>query len=144
MKNLMTIAAVVLSLLFVTGCEKETVIPEQNVPTEIKNYVSTHFPSCSISKAIKENDENEEMYEITLSCGVKLEFNKQKEIIDIDWNTKLPDSVIPANILSYVISNYSTNFIIGWELQSGNQEVQLDNNLVLVFNMTGDFLRVDD
>lgn len=88
MKNLMTIAAVVLSLLFVTGCKKETVIPEQNVPTEIKNYVSTHFPSCSISKAIKENDENEEMYEITLSCGVKLEFNKQKEIIDIDWNKK--------------------------------------------------------
>ena len=144
MKNLMTIAAVVLSLLFMTGCDKETVIPEQNVPTEINNYVSTHFPNCSISKAIKENDENEEMYEITLSCGVKLEFNKQKEIIDIDWNKKLPDSVIPANILSYVISNYSTNFIIGWELQSGNQEVQLNNNLVLVFDMAGEFLRIDD
>lgn len=144
MKNLMTIAAVVLSLLFMTGCDKETVIPEQNVPTEINNYVSTHFPNCSISKAIKENDENEEMYEITLSCGIKLEFNKQKEIIDIDWNTKLPDSVIPTNILTYVNSNYSTNFIIGWELQSGNQEVQLNNNLVLVFDMAGEFLRIDD
>ena len=144
MKNLMTIAAVVLSLLFMTGCDKETVIPEQNVPTEINNYVSTHFPNCSISKAIKENDENEEMYEITLSCGVKLEFNKQKEIIDIDGTTKLPDSVIPTNILSYVNSNYSTYYIIGWELQLGNQEVQLNNNLVLVFNMAGEFLRVDE
>lgn len=144
MKNLMTIAALVLSLLFVTGCDKENVIPEQNIPTAIKDYVSTHFPNCSISKAIKENDENDEMYEITLSCGVKLEFNKQKEIIDIDANTKLPDSVIPTNILSYVNSNYPTNFIIGWELQSGNQEVQLNNDLVLVFNMAGQFLRVDD
>lgn len=144
MKNLMIITTVILSLLFVTGCEKENVIPEQNVPTEIKNYVATHFPSCSISKAIKENDENEEMYEISLSCGVKLEFNKQKEIIDIDGNAKLPDSVIPTNILSYVNSNYSINFIIGWELQSGNQEVQLNNNIVLVFNLAGEFLRVGD
>jgi hypothetical protein len=144
MKNLMTIAAVVLSLLFMTACDKETVIPEQNVPTEIKNYVSAHFPNCSISKTIKENDENDEMYEITLSCGVKLEFNKQKEIIDIDGTTKLPDSVIPTNILSYVNSNYSTYYIIGWELQLGNQEVQLNNNLVLVFNMAGEFLRVDE
>lgn len=144
MKNLMTITTAILSILFFSGCEKEEVIPEQNVPTEIKNYVSTHFPSCSISKAIKENDDNEEMYEISLSCDVKLEFNKQKEIIDIDGNTKLPDSVIPTNILSYVNSNYSTNFIIGWELQSGNQEVQLNNNIVLVFNVTGEFLRVDD
>lgn len=84
------------------------------------------------------------MYEITLSCGVKLEFNKLKEIIDIDGNAKLPDSVIPSNILSYVNSNYATNFIIAWELQSGNQEVQLNSNLVFVFNMAGDFLRVDD
>lgn len=127
-----------------TGCDKETVIPEQNVPTEIKNYVSSHFSSCSISKAIKETDENDEMYEITLSCAVKLEFNKQKEIIDIDGTTKLPDSVIPSNILSYVNSNYATNFIIGWELQSGNQEVQLNNNLVLIFNMAGELLRVED
>ncbi|MEZ5036519.1 MAG: PepSY-like domain-containing protein [Chitinophagales bacterium] len=84
------------------------------------------------------------MYEIRLSCGIKLEFNKQKEILDIDGNTKLPDSVIPSNILSYVNSNYATNFIIGWEFQSGNQEVLLNNNLVLVFNMAGDFLRVDE
>lgn len=144
MKSFMVIGTVVLSLLFMSGCEKETVIPEQNVPTEIKNYILNHFPSCSISKTIRENDGNNEMYEVTLSCGVKLEFNNQKEIIDIDGITKLPDSVIPSNILSYVNSNYATNFIIGWGLQSGNQEVQLNNNLVLVFNMAGEFLRVDD
>lgn len=143
MKNIMTIATVVLSLLLVTGCDKEVLIPENEIPSEIKAYVETHFPTTSISRAEKEKNETE-LYEITLANGVKLEFNKQKEIIDIDWNAKLPDGVIPSNILSYVNSNYSANFIIGWELQSGNQEVQLNNNLVLVFNMAGGFLRVDD
>lgn len=139
----MTIATVVLSLIIMTSCDKEVVIAENNIPSEIKTYVSTHFPTTSILRAVKDKD-GTELYEITLANGVKLEFNKQKEIIDVDWNAKLPDSVIPTNVLSYVNSNYSTNFIIGWELQSGNQEVQLNNNLVLVFNMTGGFLRIDD
>ena len=144
MNSFITLGVLVVSLVFMIGCNKETVIPVLDVPSEINNQVSTHFSSCSISKAIKENDEINDMYEITLSCGVKLELNKLKKIIDIDGNAKLPDSVIPSNILSYVNSNYATNFIIAWELQSGNQEVQLNSNLVLVFNMAGDFLRVDD
>ena len=139
----MTIATVVLSLLLVTGCDKEVLIPENEIPSEIRAYVSNHFPTTSISRVEKEQDETE-LYEITLANGVKLEFNKQNKIIDIDWNAKLPDSVIPSTILSYVNSNYSTNFIIGWELQSGNQEVQLNNDLVLVFDMAGGFLRIDD
>lgn len=144
MKNLITIATVVFLLLFVAGCDKETIISEQDVPIEIKNFVSTNFTNCSISKAIEEKAGKEEKYEITLSCGCKLEFNKHKEIIDIDCASKLPDSVIPANMLAYVNSNYSNNYIIGWEIQSGSQEVQLNDNTVLVFDLSGQFIRVDN
>ena len=143
MKNILTIATIILSLVLVTGCEKDVLIPENEIPTEIKTYIATHFAATSISRAEKENNETER-YEITLANGVKLEFNKQTDIIDIDWNAKLPDSVIPANILLYVNSNYATSFIIGWELQTGSQEVQLNNDLVLVFDMAGEFLSVGD
>lgn len=144
MKSLITSLTLVFTLFFLTSCEKETILSAQDVPTEIKNYVSTHFPSCTITRAIEEKGENDEMYELTLSCGVKLEFDKHKNIIDIDGTSKLPDSVIPSKILSYVNSNYATNHILGWEIQSSNQEVQLNNGLTLVFNISGDFLRVDD
>ena len=143
MKNVKTILTVLLSLLLLTGCDKEVLLPEDKIPSEIHAYVQTHFSTTSISRAAKDKD-GTELYEITLVNGVKLEFNEQKEIIDIDWNSKLPDSVIPTNILSYINSNYSSNFIIGWELQSGNQEVQLNNYLEVVFDLSGAFIRVDD
>lgn len=143
MKNLIIIATVFLSLAMLTSCEKDEKISEQNLPTEIKAYISTHFPNSSITRAKKEKGENE-LYEITLSNGFKLEFNKKNEIIDIDGNAKLPDSVIPATILSYVNTTYPTNYIIGWEIQANNQEVKLDNKLELVFDMAGKFLRIDD
>lgn len=144
MKELMTSLTVVCSLLFLVSCAKEINLPEKKIPEEIKSYITTHFPDCSILKATKDRDENDDMYEVSLSCGVKLEFNKQKNIIDIDGISKLPDSVIPAKILSYVTATYPNNYILGWEIQSNNQEVQLDNHLELVFNMSGDFLRISN
>lgn len=144
MKNTIAIMTMLFFFVFLTSCDKELHIPEHKIPIEIKNYVSTHFSSCSILRAVKENDENDEMYEINLSCGFKLEFNKNKGIIDIDGTTKIPDSVVPDKLLTYVGSNYPNNYIIGWEIQGSNQQVDLNNNVTLVFNMQGDFIRIDD
>ncbi|MCC6251656.1 MAG: PepSY-like domain-containing protein [Bacteroidia bacterium] len=143
MKKIIAIATVVFSILITTSCDKEALLTKDKIPSEIKTYVQTHFSTTSISRAVKDKD-GKELYEVLLANGVKLEFNKQIEIIDIDWNSKLPDSVIPANILSYVNSNYSSNYIVGWELKYGNQEVQLNNSLALIFNISGTFLRDDD
>lgn len=141
MKSSLSIIAISFSMLCITSCEK--VIPTKDIPAEIKSYTSTHFSDCSIDRAVKEKGENNEMYEISLSCGCKLEFDKNKNILDIDCPTELPESVIPSNILAYVNSNYSTNHIIGWEIQNSNQNVELDNNITLVFNMQGEFLHKD-
>ncbi len=143
MKKSIAVLSFLFSLLFIASCEKETVIAEQEIPTEIKDYVSTHFPDCTISKAIKDNDDDE-VYEITLSCGIKLEFNKEKTVIDIDGTSKLPDSVVPAPILSYVTLNYPNNYIIGWEIEGSNQKVELNNDVTLIFDAQGGFLRVED
>lgn len=143
MKKMILVIAVSLSLLLTVGCDKETIISEQEIPTEVKVYISAHFPSSSIIRAIKEKGESER-YEITLSEGFKLEFDSNNKIIDIDGPPKLPDSVIPSTIHNYVNSNYPGNHIIGWEIQSNNQEVQLNNSIELVFNMAGVFLRIGD
>ncbi len=144
MKNLTIILTLIFSLTSLTSCEKETILSEQDIPADIKSYLSTHFQNCSISKAIKENDEKDEMYEISLSCDCKLEFNRQKDIIDIDCITKLPDSVIPSIVLSYVNSNYPGNNITGWEIKDNSLNVDLNNGITLVFNMQGDFLHLSD
>lgn len=143
MKKAISIGTILLSLILMTSCEKETVISEQDLPAEIKAYISTHFSGTSIQRAVKEQDDGE-LYEVTLANGVKLEFNKNKEIIDIDWNAKLPDSVIPSDLLTYANTHYPTNYVIGWEIQGSNQEIQINSNIVLVFTMSGDFVRIGD
>ncbi len=141
MKRLFLLALVPFLLI---SCEKEEISPLTDIPSEISNYVSTHFPENPIIQAIKDTDGFELTYDITLEGGLFLEFNRKKEVIDIEGLTKLPDSVIPAKLLEYATTNYPDNYIIGWELDDRNQQIKLENGLELEFNMNGDFLRIDN
>lgn len=143
-KSLIKISLITTAFLFsLTSCEKEKILTISELPTEITAYVSTHFPNNTITQAIMERDGLSKTYDILLSENINLEFNRKKEIIEIDGETQLPNSVIPEKILQYVTVNYPTNFITDWKLDGKNQEVQLDNGLNLEFNMKGDFLRID-
>ena len=143
MKSIQKLLVLSILLVGITSCEKESILPDHKIPAEIKSYVAAHFPNCNIVRAVEENFELEK-YEITLSCNVKLEFDKHKNIIDIDGISKLPDSVIPAPILSYVGANFPSNTITGWETELNIQKIELDNDVTLVFNQKGEFLYIED
>lgn len=130
--------------LFLVSCDKEEILPISDIPSEISIYIENHFPANSLIQAIEDKDGFELTYDITLEGGFFLEFNRKKEVIDIEGATKLPDSVIPSKLLNYVVANYANNFIAGWELDDKNQQIELDNGLDLEFNMNGDFLRIDN
>ncbi len=118
-------------------------VKENDLPAEIKTFITTHFPANPIIQSVKDRDGLELTYDVILEGNISLEFNRKKQITDIDGIAKLPDSVIPSKIIDYVSANYSGNVITGWELDNKNQQVSLDNGLELEFNMAGDFLRID-
>lgn len=134
--------SIVLTVLL-SGCEKEELITNSELPSEIKNYVSTHFPNNPIIQSILDKDGFTKSYDIFLEGNFNLEFNKKKEIIQIDGVSQLPDSVIPEKIREYVIANYTKNFITDWELETKHQQVELNNTIELEFDMNGNFIRVD-
>lgn len=141
MKKLLLIAIVPFVFM---ACEKVSVLPMADVPEEITNYVNTHFPNNPIIQVIKDVDGVELTYDVTLEGSFFLEFNRRKEVIEIKGLTELPNSVIPDKILEFVQTQYPENYILKWDLDDKSQEVTLDNELELVFNLKGEFLRIDN
>lgn len=141
MKKLLSIIFVFAAL---TSCQKEKVIPATDLPSEVTDYVTTHFPNNQIIQIIEDKEGLTKTYELLLEESISLEFNRKKEIIDIDAISELPNSVIPSKIKIYVVANYPNNVVIGWGLDDKNQDVDLDNGTSLEFNMSGDFLRIDN
>lgn len=144
MKNLIRTTLVMLTLLAtMSSCEKEELIPTIDLPVEITEYISTHFPNNPIVQSVLDQEGLTKTYEILLEGNFRLEFNNKYEVTDIDGLTQLPNSVIPQPILDYVAQNYPDNFIIGWELERTHQQVELNNNIELEFEMDGTFIRID-
>ena len=131
-------------LLFATSCDEEKGLSENEIPNEITTYVTTHFPTNNIIRVTEDKDGTRKSYDVVLSGNIKLEFNRQREITDIDSSSRLPDSVIPQAIRDYASENYPDNFITDWELEDNHQQVGLNNDVDLEFTMDGEFMRVDN
>lgn len=136
--------ALLITSFQLTGCDKESILNENQVPAEIKTYVEKHFPGKKILQCIKDKDGLELSYDVIVEGNFTLEFNRKKEIESVKGLTQIPDSVIPEKILNYVKTNYPGNYIIEWDVDRNNQQIKLDNRLELEFNKSGDFLRIDD
>ncbi len=127
----------------ISSFSQDKVVLENKLPLEIKQYIKIYFPNTPIIQVIEDNEVYSKTYEVLLQNNIKLDFNRQNKIHSIDGISKLPDSVIPATVLSYVKRNYPNNVITDWELDDGNQQIELDNFLNLEFTMQGQFLRID-
>lgn len=145
MKKFFLTMVILINTCVLTVFGEDIILTEEKIPTEIKTYISKHFPEYTILKAVEDKDGLKVTYEIKLSEGVDLEFNSDKIITEISGKHKLPDSVIPKNILLYVTTHYPNNFITDWEITNRkHQQIELNNGLELLFSQSGEFLRIDD
>lgn len=142
MKNLIF---VFVALIGLTSCEKETVVPETDLPKAAQEYLSTHFNGLNVIQVIKDQEGLRKSYDVYLAEGFELEFKKSGDVVSIknNRNQPLPDSVVPAKILEYVNSNFSTDYVVSWELDDNFQEVELNTGMELKFSKSGDFIRID-
>lgn len=144
MKTIKIISMLIVALALTMSCSSDDDEVVKDTPQEIETFVNLYFPNNTILQITKESSGSSFTYDVKLSGNIDLEFNSNREVIDIDSNTKLPNSLIPEKIMTYVETNYPDNFIIGWELEMDHQQVELNNGLELEFTMNGEFIRVDN
>lgn len=140
-KNTLTLVLVMTA--FTLFAEEKRILYSE-VPAPIKSYVTTHFSSYKVVKSSIDFEGLSKKYEIILSNGVKLEFDKKGKVTEIDSHSKLPDSVIPKKIQDYVQRNFPESYITDWSLKKKYQQIELDNGLELDFTLKGDFIRIDN
>ncbi len=150
---LKTIAAVVILYAF-TSCNNdddqsnnETVIDYSELAESCKTVIETHFSSATAIRVEKKNipDSDGTVYEVKLSNGMEIDFTAECSWTDIDGNNQqIPYALVPEAILLYVQTNYpAPTFIEGIDKETFGYEVELSNDLDLIFNSDGTFVRID-
>ncbi len=125
---------------------EEDEIEISNLPMPVTDYISANYPGETIVKAEFDGVE----YEVTLSNGLKLEFDSMgsfKEISGSEGEGENEDDHIsvgdlPMSVTDYVAANYPGETIIKAEFDGVEYEVTLSGGLKLEFDADGNFREI--
>ena len=119
------------------------------LPQAILNYISTNYPDNTIREAEKEDNNN---YEVELNNGVELIFDQQGNFLGIDddddddfGDENIAPADLPANIRNFIATHFPGTTIEEAERENnGNYEIELSNDVELIFDADGKFLGLAD
>ena len=145
-KNKFFLVALLCMLLqSVTCLADDKIIPVEQLPASAKTFVKKYFPQATIEYATKDTEFMGTTYEVRLSDGTKVEFDKKGNWDNVDCKTKaVPASLVPAAIAQYVKAHYPNTVIVKIDKERGGYEIELSNDLDLKFNSKGKLIGIDD
>ena len=153
MKKIILTGFIALSLLFTTtSCDSdddnnESVINATDLPKLADTFVTTYFPNTTYVHITKQHvaDSDGSIYDVKLSNNFEIDFDANGNWIDIDGNHQaVPVELVPGTIQTYVTTNYPNQFVTSIDKETTTVEVELSNNIDLVFDLQRSFLRIDN
>ena len=139
-KFILTLLAILLVGTSLSACGRKRVIDPAELPTAATTLVQKHWPSCVIDLAYIDGLE----YEVLLSDGTIIEFNRKGEWKEMKCTEGLPVTLVPVYITRYIVNRYPKQLIIDCEKMRGGYEVTLTNGLEIQFDLKGNVTHVDD
>ena len=131
MKKLALLCAFVGSLAFA-----DMVVPATNLPKSAQDFISTNFAGAN-TMYVKMDYEG---YEVTLSNGVKLEFDNMGNWSEIKSYTGVNPALLPNPVASALAKNFPNVQIIKVEKEWNGFEVQLANRIKAFFDANGNLM----
>lgn len=135
--------------LGLASCDKDDgLVNTDNLPAAAKSFLSTYYPGVKILYAEKDYDDGHKEYEVDLTNGHSVTFNKDGEWLDVDapQGQTIPAGIAPEKIVNFIATDFNG---VGINEISRNfrghigYEVELVNGVDLNFNIDGDYIGVD-
>ena len=126
------IGAMLAGLLVFQSCEEHKISPDK-LPEAAKTFITF---------AEKEKDDGVVKYNVRLSDGTEIDFDKDGVWTSVDCEfSVLPDGILPASISEYITANYPQAKAYKADKELGGYEVTITGGLELLFNSAGEFIR---
>ncbi len=139
-----TIMALVCLVAFQTSAmaDNDKPVNVNQLPAAAQQVIKAHFSGKKVALAKMESGLIDKSYDVIFTTGEKIEFDRKGNWTDIDCKqSSVPAKLVPAQITTYVNSNYSGNKILKIEKDRGEYEINLSNGVEIKFN--SDFAVID-
>lgn len=128
--------------------DSEELISFDDFPQTAKTFINANFPNSQVVLSNKETDGRKTFLKAYLSEGVKVEFNKKGDWIEV--STKSPQGIhlpsLPIEITTYIQTKYPKYTLMSVEKNQKDYEIEIekaDDYIALVFSLKGEFIKID-
>ena len=139
MKKYLLVLMSFIAMSAFVSCDR--VVSPDKLPAQAKQFIAAHFNGVDVLSVRKDGFQ----YDAVLFDGTELEFNHSGQWIKVDCGLNpLPDGILPAPTAQYITAKFPMNFATHVKYEHKRYEVELNNELDLVFDKNGNFMGADD
>lgn len=120
-------------------------ITKDQLPAQASAFIADYFAKAEIARVTLDKEIFDRSYEVTMSCGAKLEFNRDGEWDNIECpKAQIPVAILPKAIRDYLAAYYPGFHIKELERNRRSYEVKLESGRKLKFDADGEFIKIED
>lgn len=139
MKKYLLVLMSFIAMSAFVSCDR--VVSPEKLPAQAKQFIAVHFNGVDVLSVRKDGFQ----YDAVLFDGTELEFSHSGQWIKVDCGLNpLPEGILPANTAKYLAAKFPMNFATHVKYEHKRYEVELNNELDLVFDKNGNFMGADD
>lgn len=145
MKKMMALVATLVFTLTACADDYQRVVQFRSLPVLAQSFIKKHFSVDDVSRVVMEREGLFSEYSVYLKDATEIEFNHQGNLLSVDCQySPVPASIIPQAIIEYVNYHYPDDFITEYVVKTRRLEIGMSNDLELIFDLSGNFLGMDD
>lgn len=132
--------------LFACGNGERETIEFSLLPQNAKTFINTYFSDKQVAVVFHDKEVGDNDYEVVFTDSASIDFDKKGNWIEVEDRDVdgVPLAIFPEAIASYVNANHAGEHVVAISKDKRDYEVELSNNMDLVFDLDGNFLRYDD
>ena len=144
MKKMMFVFATLMFSL-VACADNDQMINYSKLPVQAQVFIQKYFNAADVMYVERERDGIHAEYNVYLKRSIEIEFDHQGELKSIDCGmSPLPDGIVPEVIAHYVSYHFNNAVMVEYVKGRSRVSVELSNGTELIFDLSGNFIGVDD
>lgn len=144
MKKSLFLAALLCIMSLTLSAKGKQPVAFENVPQAVQTEYQKVFTADQIQYVTVEKVFRQRIYAFSLNDGTKIKYNHKGLVCKVANWSGINLQFVPKNILEYAQKTFPKATITEYTVKSSRLELELNDNIDLIFNKKGKFLRIED
>lgn len=114
------------------------------VPQPVQTELQKYFTQDQVQYATFEKALGQKLYTFVLEDGTKIRYNHKAVLRKVENKNGILTTLVPEKIMEYANATFPKATITEYVCDKSRKEIELNNNMELIFNKRCKFLRIED